>query len=153
MKSAVGSPAEVRAAQTEGIEGASYTQADLTPCPGDGEPCPGVTVVDGSYALLISWRTLVADDAEAQTRSYEYTNVAYYYSPAGDPFYMLTRIECTKTVVGDAETMIEWAVPTNGGWSCSENTAVTNLPAPPEGWAAGDVVPAGVVKVTVPLLG
>ncbi|NLE79256.1 MAG: prepilin-type N-terminal cleavage/methylation domain-containing protein, partial [Rhodococcus sp.] len=118
----------------------------LTACPGEATadaPCPGMSIGAGSNALLVTWATLYDDDADAGTRTYDYTYISYYYSQDTDGTYKLTRIECTKRLTGDE--------PSGPGWACNSLPIVVGLPGPHPGWLPGDPVPEDVIAVTIPL--
>lgn len=87
------------------------TSPEATPC--GATVCDGIDLSEGSNVLLLSWTT---EDGSGNTIE---TNVSYHFAPSGDgQTYILTRVECTSS---------------GGGWSCTSNVVLRDLPGPPGG--------------------
>lgn len=92
------------------------TNPGATPC---GNPvCDGIDLSNGSNVLQLTWSE-VLDDGGIKT-----TTVSYNFYQAPDGTFELRRIEC---------------VTAGGGWDCSSNVVLRDLPGPPgtEGFTPG----------------
>jgi len=90
----------------------SASTVDTSPA---ASPCRA-TVCDD--VLMLSWTTVTAGGGSVET------NVSYHFAPSPDGLtYELSRVECTSN---------------GGGWSCSTQVVLRDLPGPPGG---ADFVP------------
>jgi len=92
----------------------SASEVDTSPAasPCGATVCDGIDLSGGSNVLMLSWTT----DTGSGTIE---TNVSYHFAPAaGGTSYELSRVECTSS---------------GGGWSCSSQVVLRDLPGPPAG--------------------